>query len=523
VAIGAVRLIPFIMNSRQGITTPVSFESALEYSTMPFTALLRFFAPEFLGMNLHKNFLFGDIPNVNHLETFSCYVGVAGSFLFLYVLFFFWDKRTLFWKIASIGIILVIIAPPFTFIHYVLTGGSALNYGRLAWFIPICVGGLVGIYGSSSMHKREEIRRLRIIAGILFVTVSIILFLHIEHFERHANVHAESINTMRFSLNYFSLMSMLFIFVLVSLRFEVLKYVVLILIAFDLLFIARIDSSNSNPFLSSAEAFSFIEEERHVAESFKKGGRAFRVYPEESIGATTNRCIQLGFYSSAGLDSFCSPYIARIYEGDYNLSERRSYYAKSKPKTIPALGLSSTSVIMLPHQIISTISPSFVPRVGLYTDYLVISDDRRAFEKVTMKGHSPANTLVVDRVPSLHVTDTGAVGNARIMEEDNEHILIFTDSPTNSILLLTDTYHNGWKAYVDGKEQEIMRGNYAFRAVCVPSGMHTVEFSFEHPGFSTSVIVSLAGLIAFLLFIILVPFGRILFGRQKDKMREVIP
>jgi hypothetical protein len=522
-AIGAVRVIPFIMNSKRGITESVSFESAIEYSAMPLTALLRFFAPEFLGMKLHENFLFGDIPNVNHLETFSCYAGVFGSFLFLYVLLFIWDRKALFWKIASTAIILIIIAPPFTFVHYALTGGSALNFGRLAWFIPICVAGLVGIYGSSYMHKREQIKRLRVVVGILFVTVLIILFLHIEHFKKHADVNAEQIDTMRFSLKYFCIMSMLFFSGLVSLRFEVLKYVLLVLIASDLLFVGMIDSRNSNPFLSPAESFSFIEEERHVAESFKKGGRDFRIYPEESIGATTNRCIQLGFYSPAGLDSFCSPYIARIYEGHYDLSKRRSHYAKSKPKIVAAFGLSSTSVLLLPHLIVDAVNAFFVPRVGLYNDYLVIADDRKAFERLTMKGHSPANTVVVDRSPSLHVSNTGAVGNARIIEEDNEHILISTDSANNSILLLTDTYHNGWKAFVDGKEEEILRGNYAFRAVCVPSGKHTVAFSFEHPGLRTAVIISIAGSIAFLSLIILVAFGRSLFGRQKNEIRKVFP
>ncbi len=60
-----------------------------------------------------------------------------------------------------------------------------------------------------------------------------------------------------------------------------------------------------------------------------------------------------------------------------------------------------------------------------------------------------------------------------------EKIKIVTTSNQNSLLVLTDNYFPGWKAYIDGKETTIYRANYTFRGIVVPLGTHTVQFRYE--------------------------------------------
>ncbi|MBE9471546.1 MAG: YfhO family protein [Chloroflexi bacterium] len=56
---------------------------------------------------------------------------------------------------------------------------------------------------------------------------------------------------------------------------------------------------------------------------------------------------------------------------------------------------------------------------------------------------------------------------------------------TPGYLVLTDTWYPGWQATVDGKPAEVLQANYAFRAVYLAAGEHTVEMVY-HP---TSVLV----------------------------------
>ncbi len=57
-------------------------------------------------------------------------------------------------------------------------------------------------------------------------------------------------------------------------------------------------------------------------------------------------------------------------------------------------------------------------------------------------------------------------------------------------LVLTDAFYPGWKAYVDGGEQRILRADCFFRAVPVPPGTHVVRFSYAPSSFRAGVCVS---------------------------------
>ncbi|MFN8460125.1 MAG: YfhO family protein, partial [Anaerolineae bacterium] len=56
-------------------------------------------------------------------------------------------------------------------------------------------------------------------------------------------------------------------------------------------------------------------------------------------------------------------------------------------------------------------------------------------------------------------------------------LAVETDLP--GYLVLPDAYYPGWQASVDGQPQPLWRANYAFRAVFVPAGAHTVQFVFD--------------------------------------------
>ncbi len=75
------------------------------------------------------------------------------------------------------------------------------------------------------------------------------------------------------------------------------------------------------------------------------------------------------------------------------------------------------------------------------------------------------------------------------------------------MLVLTDMWYPGWRAYVDGVEQPIYRVYHAFRGVSVPAGSHTVEFVYQPGMIAWGAGVSLASLAALVVAIRLASGG----------------
>jgi hypothetical protein len=68
-----------------------------------------------------------------------------------------------------------------------------------------------------------------------------------------------------------------------------------------------------------------------------------------------------------------------------------------------------------------------------------------------------------------------------------------------SVLVLSQTYYPGWKVFVDGHEQEIMRLNFLFQGTALEKGAHRIEFTFRPYGFNIFTIVSIISLIFFVI------------------------
>jgi hypothetical protein len=74
----------------------------------------------------------------------------------------------------------------------------------------------------------------------------------------------------------------------------------------------------------------------------------------------------------------------------------------------------------------------------------------------------------------------GALPVAAAVEDvSTDHVRIRTADGPGGLLVLTDAYHRGWRAWVDGEEAPIYIANFLFRAVRVPDGPHTVEMVFD--------------------------------------------
>ena len=65
-------------------------------------------------------------------------------------------------------------------------------------------------------------------------------------------------------------------------------------------------------------------------------------------------------------------------------------------------------------------------------------------------------------------------------------------------LVITDSHYPGWRAFVDGKENPILRADYMFRAVRLDAGEHVVELRYEPLSLTIGAAISAAALLALL-------------------------
>jgi uncharacterized membrane protein YfhO len=129
-----------------------------------------------------------------------------------------------------------------------------------------------------------------------------------------------------------------------------------------------------------------------------------------------------------------------------------------------------------------------LPREYLVSNYQVKTDPQEIIHTLADSGTDIRNTVVLEEEPNIAVTGTNGSIIVRDRNTDAVTYQIKTDGP--QLLVVSDAYDPGWKAYVNGKESPIYRANYAFRAVLVPQGSSTVTFHYAPSGFWESVFIS---------------------------------
>ena len=66
----------------------------------------------------------------------------------------------------------------------------------------------------------------------------------------------------------------------------------------------------------------------------------------------------------------------------------------------------------------------------------------------------------------------------------------------------SQTYYPGWKAYVDGNETEVYEVNGLIQGIFVPTGEHTIQFSFEPLAFYLGSVISFLTIASWIVYII---------------------
>lgn len=118
-------------------------------------------------------------------------------------------------------------------------------------------------------------------------------------------------------------------------------------------------------------------------------------------------------------------------------------------------------------------------------------------EPIDLTPYVPPDLAVTEAQPVRMTAPDGTeasseCGTVRVLRYDTDAVRLEASARRPCLLLLTDQYYPGWKAFVDGREQRVYRADYLFRAVEVPAGRHTVDFLYRPASFQAGLLISTA-------------------------------
>jgi hypothetical protein len=139
-----------------------------------------------------------------------------------------------------------------------------------------------------------------------------------------------------------------------------------------------------------------------------------------------------------------------------------------------------------------------LPRAWLVKDHKIM-DSIAILSKMMNKDFRPDREGLLEEEPPhpipLSQRGEGKERRVEFISETNNRLLLQATAEENSLLVLSDTYYPGWKAFVDGKKTKIYRADYAFRAIPLSAGPHRVEFVYDPLSFKLGALFTFLGII----------------------------
>ncbi|GFE62125.1 YfhO family protein [Geobacter sp. AOG2] len=143
-----------------------------------------------------------------------------------------------------------------------------------------------------------------------------------------------------------------------------------------------------------------------------------------------------------------------------------------------------------------------LPRVFMVYDSEVVSDRTAMLDKMLTQKIDFRGKVFLDEPPQARlVAVPGAPAKYSVKQARNttDEVDLTVSSDRPGILVMSDLYTPDWHARVDGNEVKLYRANYAYRAVLVPAGQHTVSFRYLPKSYVIGVAMTMCGVAVFLI------------------------
>jgi hypothetical protein len=132
------------------------------------------------------------------------------------------------------------------------------------------------------------------------------------------------------------------------------------------------------------------------------------------------------------------------------------------------------------------------PRAMIVPRARAVFDAARVRAAMLAPGFDPSAEVLLEEAPPAA---GGGRGTALPRQRGPNVLEVRTDTDGPAYLVVSDVWTPGWRARLDGVPAPLLRANYAFRAVAVPAGVHTVVMEYAPSGIRWGAGASAAGVL----------------------------
>ncbi|GEM_PF-2266980 len=136
-------------------------------------------------------------------------------------------------------------------------------------------------------------------------------------------------------------------------------------------------------------------------------------------------------------------------------------------------------------------------KIFFVQDYIIMKNREEILSFIKSSHFDPKRTVIIETIPKNFQPIDKYRYNLKpkytleINDYQNDFVELKLSTDTSGFLVFLDAYHPGWKSYIDGKENRVLRANYIFKAIYIPDGgKYRITFKYKPFSFKIGCIIS---------------------------------
>ncbi len=149
-----------------------------------------------------------------------------------------------------------------------------------------------------------------------------------------------------------------------------------------------------------------------------------------------------------------------------------------------------------------------LPRAFVVGQVKVISDEEKILSELAL--FDPKKLAILEEKPGWTLDDFSLFQEAEVTFFSPNKIVVQANLSNPGLLVLSELWYPGWRAYDNSREVKIHRADYLLRSVYLEEGRHTVEFVYDPLSFRVGRWVSAGAVLGLVVYVVSV------IRRQRD-------